>query len=74
MVRNVLFGSAAIVGAAGLGIAGTVWAAGQHGPTVEERAADLKAALAELPPLKLDPVANRAWCEGRLARGRHRRA
>src|SRR3954462_14936354 len=52
--RNILLGSAAIVAAAGLGIAATVWAWGQHGPSAEERAADLKLALADMPPLKVE--------------------
>src|SRR4029434_4235959 len=50
-LRNILFVSAAVVGAVGLGIAATVWAYGQ-GPSPEE----LAAVLAKLPPLKVAPV------------------
>src|SRR4051794_15142569 len=56
MVRNALLGSAAVAGALGLGVAATMWAWAQHGPTAEERAADLRAALAEVPPLQVEPV------------------
>jgi hypothetical protein len=46
-LRAVLFGSAAIVAAAGLGIAACIWAWGQRGPSPEQ----LAAALSRMPPL-----------------------
>lgn len=69
MVRNVLFGSAAVIGALGLGVAASIWALDQHGTSPEERAADLKTALAELAPLKVEPVKLAADASVRLTQG-----
>jgi hypothetical protein len=65
-LRTILFGSAAMVAAAGLGIAGCIWAWGQRGPSPEQ----LAAALAKMPPLTvkgtvgIDPKAEVALRDG----------
>jgi hypothetical protein len=65
-LRAILFGSAAIVAAAGLGIAGCIWAWAQRGPSPEQ----LAAALARMPPLTvngtvgIDPKAEVALRDG----------
>jgi hypothetical protein len=50
-IRSILFGSAAVVAAAGLGVAAIVWSANQG---VDPEA--LKQALADMPALKVEPV------------------